>query len=289
MQYGYEENLSHETNFTLDPPNDDPNRKPIQYEEILGEDRGFLLYNLLSELECSYYINESEKLGLQDLTYQKRYRNNSRCIVLSPQICDSIWQRLKDYIMPINLEPDDYKQTGKGYRLEGTWIPVGLNPCWRICKYVPGGHFGPHFDGPYVRNLDERSLKTLNIYLNGGFEGGTTNFVKESQSLHPDENGHFCAEEQNILHRVVPAAGMALVFNHHILHEGEELKSDVKYLMRSDVMFRRQKSPEIDPKERSALEIMAQAQQSEIDGKYREATELYRRAFKLWPPLEFNV
>jgi len=113
--------------------------------------------------------------------------------------------------------------------------------------------------------------------------------VNESQPLHPGENGCFCAEEQHILHRVVPVSGMALVFNHNILHEGEALKSGVKYLMRSDIMFRRQNSLEIDPKERRAIEIMAQAQQSEVDGKYNEATELYKRAFKLWPPLEFNV
>jgi len=139
------------------------------------------------------------------------------------------------------------------------------------------------------RNSNERSLKTLNIYLNGGFEGGTTNFVKEEQSLLPGDNGMFRAEEKNILCRIVPTPGMALVFNHIILHEGEALRSGVKYLMRSDIMFQRQDPPNIDPKEQLALSLLSQAQTKEKEGQFSEATEYYKRAFRLWPALEFNV
>ena len=39
--------------------------------------------------------------------------------------------------------------------------------------------------------------------------------------------------------KVQPEAGMALVFQHNIYHEGERLKSGTKYIMRSDAMFRR--------------------------------------------------
>ena len=40
-----------------------------------------------------------------------------------------------------------------------------------------------------------------------------------------DENGMYRAEEKNILHRVVPEEGMAIIFNHHRLHEGAALRS----------------------------------------------------------------
>jgi hypothetical protein len=33
---------------------------------------------------------------------------------------------------------------------------------------------------------------------------------------------------------------MALVFENNIVHEGERLASDVKYIMRTEVMYRRQ-------------------------------------------------
>jgi len=40
-------------------------------------------------------------------------------------------------------------------------------------------------------------------------------------------------QEENILHRLKPEPGMALVFNHMILHEGERVQSGLKYIMRS--------------------------------------------------------
>jgi hypothetical protein len=59
------------------------------------------------------------------------------------------------------------------------------------------------------------------LYLNGGFEGGATVFLEGTKD------------------RVQPVAGMALVFQHNIYHEGERLESGVKYIMRSDAMFQR--------------------------------------------------
>jgi len=36
---------------------------------------------------------------------------------------------------------------------------------------------------------------------------------------------------------VVPRAGMALLFQHQLLHEGCVMESGVKYVLRSDVMY----------------------------------------------------
>ena len=55
---------------------------------------------------------------------------------------------------------------------------------FRLCRYYPGGHFAPHFDGHFVKNSRERSMKTFMLYLNGGFGGATTNFVNEDQQLY---------------------------------------------------------------------------------------------------------
>jgi hypothetical protein len=38
--------------------------------------------------------------------------------------------------------------------------------------------------------------------------------------------------------RIEPHAGMALLFQHRLLHEGSEVTSGVKYVVRSDVMYR---------------------------------------------------
>lgn len=91
---------------------------------------------------AQYFIEKSEEAGLAPLGFNPNYRNNTRVVFNSPEISAWLWDRVKHVIKPIVVEPDDYKQIGEGYRLEGTWVPVGLNSHWRVCKYEVGGHFG---------------------------------------------------------------------------------------------------------------------------------------------------
>ncbi len=95
---------------------------------------------------------------------------------------------------------------------------VGANERLRYYRYERGQRFAPHHDGSFVRNIKERSLLTLIVYLNDDFEGGCTSFL----DLRVD---------------VKPKRGMALLFQHDLLHEGAEVTSGVKYVVRTDVMF----------------------------------------------------
>ena len=63
------------------------------------------------------------------------------------------------------------------------------------------------------------------LYLNTPDKGGETNF------LNPRD------EEDAV--RVRPRAGLALVFDHNLLHEGGRLVEGIKYAVRTDVMFER--------------------------------------------------
>jgi prolyl 4-hydroxylase len=56
------------------------------------------------------------------------------------------------------------------------------------------------------------------IYLNDAFEGGETKFNK-------------CSIE--------PATGKALIFRHELLHEGCPVITGIKYVLRTDIMYRR--------------------------------------------------
>lgn len=97
--------------------------------------------------------------------------------------------------------------------------PVSANERFRAYRYAPGQRFKAHYDGAFVRSAEEQSLLTFMVYLNDGFEGGETAFVD--------------------LERVIaPRAGMALLFQHPLLHEGREVVSGTKYVLRTDVMFR---------------------------------------------------
>jgi hypothetical protein len=60
-------------------------------------------------------------------------------------------------------------------------------------------------------------MLTFMIYLNDAFEGGATEFKTEV---------------------VRPRTGMALVFPHRATHQGAELRSGVKYVLRTDVMYK---------------------------------------------------
>jgi prolyl 4-hydroxylase len=54
------------------------------------------------------------------------------------------------------------------------------------------------------------------IYLNDDFEGGETRFERAT---------------------IRPVKGMALVFEHSMLHEGAEVVRGRKYVMRTDVIY----------------------------------------------------
>ncbi len=125
------------------------------------------------------------------------------------------------------------------------------------------------------------------LYLNDKFVGGTTNFVDEKQQLWKDEKlGIFKAKEENILLKIKPEPGMAIVFNHELLHEGGQITEGMKYIMRTDLMFEKNSSNKnTDPRETQALLLLQEAEDLECDRKPMEAAEKYRKAFKLWPPL----
>jgi hypothetical protein len=56
------------------------------------------------------------------------------------------------------------------------------------------------------------------VYLNDDFEGGTTDF----------RDGDVIA----------PKRGMALLFEHRLIHQGAPVTRGKKYVMRTDVMYR---------------------------------------------------
>jgi hypothetical protein len=99
---------------------------------------------VLSPTECEYYIKVSEELGLVPLgeTYRTDYRNNDRVVANSQEVSDLIWKRVQPFITDIEITKENNHRVGVGYGLEGLWKPNGLNYCWRLCRYLPGGHFG---------------------------------------------------------------------------------------------------------------------------------------------------
>lgn len=171
----------------------------------------FTVAGVMTPAECAALIARIEELGPEaaPITTPRGFvmrpdiRNNTRVMFDDHALAADLFGRLLPALPP---------------RLHDL-TAVGANERFRCYRYAPGQRFAPHFDGAFRRDLREVSQLTLMVYLNEGFGGGETEF-------------------HDLGHKVVPRTGMALVFAHRVLHEGRAVTSGVKYVLRSDVMYR---------------------------------------------------
>jgi prolyl 4-hydroxylase len=167
--------------------------------------------DVLSEPECAALVAETEAKGFDDAPITTpmgflmvpEVRNNTRVMEDDEVRARWLWGRMRSCI------PAEYR----GARV------VGLNERLRYYRYRPGQYFEWHFDGPFRRSHEELSMLTLMVYLSDGFCGGSTEFANAAP--------------------VVPKRGMAVVFDHGVRHRGAPVLSGTKYVLRTDVMYRR--------------------------------------------------
>ena len=184
-------------------------------QESIFEEHAFLIRDFLTPEECTGFIQSSEEIGYEEAPIHmgdstiiiKDYRDNLRAMQDDPDIANRLFERMKP---------------GLPSPVAGM-TPVGLNERLRFYRYDKGHYFAPHHDGSFRRNMYEFSLYTVLIYLNEGFEGGSTDLLNDDDS---------------VLYRLVPETGMAFLFRHELLHTGAEVLSGSKYVLRSDVMYR---------------------------------------------------
>jgi hypothetical protein len=174
----------------------------------------------LSAAECDDYIRLGETTGFEAATITtpmgmmifEEVRNNDRVIRDDPERAHALYQRLSGHLR---------------LSFQHWWKPIGLNERLRLHRYDVGQQFNWHRDGHFERLFDERSQFTFMVYLNDDFEGGTTSFA--------DDDG---VTSDGIL-RVTPEKGMALLFHHPLRHRGDPVTAGRKYVLRTDVMYRR--------------------------------------------------
>ncbi len=167
--------------------------------------------DLLDRAECAAQIARIDALGptaapittARGPVMDPGVRNNERVIIDDPALAALLDARLGD-AAPASL---------------AGLVRCGANERLRCYRYRPGQRFAPHHDGAFVRNPDERSLLTLIVYLNDDMTGGHTDFALGVS--------------------VAPRTGTALLFQHALLHEGCPVIAGVKYVLRSDAMYRR--------------------------------------------------
>ncbi len=168
-----------------------------------------IIENFIDEVACLDFIQWSEQMGYEEAkvnihgqqVMMKNIRDNKRLLFTNFDLAAQIFERIKPFV------PETI----------GLANACGLNELFRFYKYEPGEKFKRHRDGSYQRNEKEFSLLTLLIYLNQDFEGGSTSF---NDAVYQ------------------PQTGAAMLFTHAVLHQGDEVLKGVKYVLRTDVMYK---------------------------------------------------
>ena len=163
--------------------------------------------DFLSLHECMDLISRAELIGFEDKyralddkpIIAKKIRNSQRVVIDDSELAEELWSRAAPLI---TIEYDG-------------WQPVKLNKRLRFYRYTESQWFRLHKDMPCIMGACESKLSFI-IYLNEEFEGGCTNFRD---------------------FKITPQAGRAAMFDHMLLHEGAIVKSGVKYIVKTDVMF----------------------------------------------------
>ncbi len=176
----------------------------IQYPLDIKLITGFLEPDL-----CESLIRRADAMGyteapINTLTGSEVFsdiRNNNRVMFDDHELAETLFEKVGPYL------PNIY---------EG-WTLYNLNERFRVYRYEREQYFKWHRDGAFMRDVTETSKITFMVYLNDAFSGGETDFFN---------------------FRITPISGAALLFPHQHRHQGNPVKQGVKYVLRTDVMYR---------------------------------------------------
>ncbi len=198
--------------------------------KTLLPDQILIIRNLFTSKLCKDYVSFLSSLPLTT-TPGKPKKGEATRVNDRFQLQDSLFAKRL-------WEQTPLKHLVQTYEDQSVWNGevLGLNPNIRIYRYRPGQFFDQHYDesnkvdfGP--EKTPARTTWTLLIYLTT-CEGGETAFYPE-----PTRKGQKTPDAIVI----GMETGMALLHNHDdcMLHEGKEVKSGEKWVLRSDLVVRR--------------------------------------------------
>jgi WD40 repeat protein len=186
----------------------------------------WLFPEFLSEAECEAEIAAAQQRGFEaaDRDFPPTYRNNRRQVLDDTDTAQRLYARLLDRLPASALQRcDDAARR---------WRMSGINPRLRYCQYLAHQAFFLHQDGVRYAADGSRSFLTFMIYLDdpSTFEGGATRFFRGG----PGSGFEHAAEAILALR---PPRGSLIVFDHALWHDGAEVLSGRKHILRSDLMF----------------------------------------------------
>ena len=224
------------------------NKENKKIKSINNIDNAFICKSLLSEIEVNSILKIADEQISQPVGitgYVSEYKTGDfigsyRASIFNEYLADIIFQRLKKSY-PSNRDFLNSNTIDHDYTND--WVFIGVNPLFRFINYKEGGCLIPHYDAPYIKNHNERTLVTVIIYLTTNKEDGSTRFIKDKQD-------HISCYERNlddwkrkaskneIIEKVSPIIGDALIFDHRTLHDSDKTIKN-KIIIRTDLIFTR--------------------------------------------------
>ena len=222
----------------------------------------FHFRNLLSKEECEEIIQHGEKTSYKQVpttggrqlvwcgVEASEVRNNQRiieeCTEFTRRYSATIFERVAKHL-PKDLEfrfkslPTEVNRADVCPTLEKAkeWKLFSVSDKFRMYKYEKKQHFLKHFDGTNkrilsltegkkpVKQFTEQSFMTFLVYLNDVEKGGETQF--------------FDTYSKEETFDIKPEMGSGVVFLHELLHQGNDVLGGVKYLLRTDICYMKQK------------------------------------------------
>jgi hypothetical protein len=224
---------------------------------LLGK-KLFSVNNVVSKSECENLIKQANDKGWKKSQPtggghghgdKEIPRTSDLCVMMMPDLAKKLYSTIEGYL-PDNLTylDDDYNPYLHSETKGSEWTPAFVYEKMRLYRYNVGESFPEHHDYKVRRRIVteegefiEQSFTTLLLYLNDDFEDGQTGYW-------PDETGIHCRfkkdvddqsskrKEHQIL--ITPETGKAVLQYQDIMHEGIAPKKGVKYILRTDVIYR---------------------------------------------------
>lgn len=180
----------------------------------------FTVDGLFGLSECNDFIALAESIGFEPASVRTHsgqqmmpnIRNNDRVFLVDHALAELLWDRIESYLP----------------KLDGC-CASGVDSSLRFYRYVPGQKFNRHRDGSVTNDQGETSKLSYLVYLND-CDGGETLFRDFVEVKGRREKFEL---------RVDPKPGAALLFRHRRWHEGLPVHSGKKYVLRTDVFYRK--------------------------------------------------
>ncbi|PRP80572.1 2OG-Fe(II) oxygenase family oxidoreductase [Planoprotostelium fungivorum] len=185
----------------------------------LNDARLFLLHDLLTPTECSFYRAELDaQLQSEAESFERR-----NLVVPSQELAEILWGRVSTFVGSLNKPMD----------LHGDWV---LESLFQIDSIGPSTQFDILSRSLYEEDSEGILCNYWMIMqLSEDFEGGIASFMESNE------------EDVGVLCRIKPNTGSCLLFSEDIIYEGEPITSGTKYTMRTKLKLVKGSDPSLLP------------------------------------------